>query len=405
MTDEDYERYEGYVNQAKDYIESYDPNETVDYNDSRLTDVKNEQSQKEKEINDTYDSLTQEANKFYQDQIEASKEYAQKQSELQQQNTDLAIEEINQQKDKAEKDYTKEQKGSYVDYQKQTNKYGVNAERMAVSGLSNSGYSESSNVSMYNTYQNRVATARESYSQAVVNYNNSIKEARLANSSALAEIAYNALQQQLELALQGFQYKNSLLEARTNQLNINNSRYDELYQRVLDQMNQEIANRQNRYYKSVETVENYNNILEQMRQFNAELEEKRAQREENRRQFEKEYAQREQQYQREYDLSMQKIAEERAASQAAQQQLLVQDTQQDNSLNANTQNASKFMESMGSAIDNAMKIIKNPVKQENAEQLKKKLPILQQAIIEQYEKGVITKEQAYSLFNKMEGYI
>ena len=240
MTDEDYERYEGYVNQAKDYIESYDPNETVDYNDSRLTDVKNEQSQKEKEINDTYDSLTQEANKFYQDQIEASKEYAQKQSELQQQNTDLAIEEINQQKDKAEKDYTKEQKGSYVDYQKQTNKYGVNAERMAVSGLSNSGYSESSNVSMYNTYQNRVATARESYSQAVVNYNNSIKEARLANSSALAEIAYNALQQQLELALQGFQYKNSLLEARTNQLNINNSRYDELYQRVLDQMNQEM---------------------------------------------------------------------------------------------------------------------------------------------------------------------
>lgn len=212
----------------------------VNYNDEKLTGIKTEQAQKEAEIDQTYNNMINNSDAFYQEQINASKEYADKQSQLQQQNTDLAIEKINQEKEKAEKDYTKEQKASYADFQKQTNKYGVNAEQMAASGLTNSGYSESSNVSMYNTYQNRVTSARESYNQAVLNYNNSIKEAQLANNSALAEISFNALQQQLELSLQGFQYKNSLLQTKIDQINSSNARYDNMYQNMLSQINAEL---------------------------------------------------------------------------------------------------------------------------------------------------------------------
>ena len=172
---------------------------------------------------------------------------------MQQANTDFAIEKIEQEKQQAEKDYTKEQKGAYTDYQRQSNAYGVNAEQMASSGLNNSGYSETSKVSMYNTYQNRVATARDSFNKAVLNYNNSIKEAQLANNSALAEIYYNALKTQLELGLEGFQYKNTLLQ---NQMSAKQNLEDSYYNRwhdVLDQINKE------------------NELAEQIRQYNENL--------------------------------------------------------------------------------------------------------------------------------------
>ena len=164
-----------------------------------------------------------------------------KQQEIQQQNTDFAIEKIEQQKGQAHKDYLREQSGAYTDWQKQSNAYGVKAEQMAQSGLMNAGFGESSQVSMFNTYQNRVATARDSYNNAVLNYNNAIKDAQLQNNSKLAEIAFQALQQQLELSLQGFQYKNQLIIEQANKKQELDNTYYSRYQDVLQQMNQENA--------------------------------------------------------------------------------------------------------------------------------------------------------------------
>lgn len=211
----------------------------IDYNDQRFKQVESEKQSALDNANNTYNTMINNSDKYYQDQIQASKDYATKQQEIQQANTDFAIEKIEQQKEQTEKDYTKEQKGAYADYQKQTNDYGVNAEQMASSGLSNSGYSESSKVSMYNTYQNRVATARDSFDRSILNYNNGIKDAQLQNNSALAEIAYNALQKQLELGLQGFQYKNSLLESQLNMQQTIENTYQNKWQSVLDQMNKD----------------------------------------------------------------------------------------------------------------------------------------------------------------------
>ena len=322
LSDEMLSEFGEYIDKAKEYVKNYNPDEKVDYNDQRLLDVKNEQAQQEANINQTYENMINNSNQFYQDQINASKEYAEKQSELQQQNTDFAIEKINQEKEQTQKDYTKEQKASYSDYQKQINQYGVNAEQLAAAGLKNSGYSESSIVSMYNTYQNRVATARDGFNRAILNYNNSIKEAQLANNSKLAEISYNALQQQLELSLQGFQYKNNLIEAKINQINANNTRYDNKYQNVLAQINQEISNRQSLYNQYSGALQAYNNLLEDIRQFNAQMDAQTAQREEQRRQWEAEFAETQRQNERNYQLQLQKLAEERAARKAAQQQQL-----------------------------------------------------------------------------------
>lgn len=215
------------------------PNYSINYDDERFQTVESEKQTALNQINDTYNNMISQSDKFYQDQIQASKDYAETQKQNQQANTDFAIEKIEQQKDQAQKDYVKEQTASYVDWQKQSNQYGANAEQMASQGLNNTGYSESSQVSMYNTYQNRVATARESFNKAVLEYDNAIKDAQLQNNSALAEIAYNALQAQLELSLQGFQYKNELLQTQIQQQQNTEDRYYSRWQDVLSQMNTE----------------------------------------------------------------------------------------------------------------------------------------------------------------------
>lgn len=216
------------------------PTYEIDYEDKRLTGIEDEKNQKLTAEEMTYGSMIDNTDKFYQAQIDASKDWANQQSQIQQEQTDFTIEQIEQQKEQAQKDYTKEHAGAYVDWQKQSNQYGVNAEKMASAGLAGTGFSESSQVSMYNTYQNRVATARESFNKAVLNYNNAIKDARLQNNAALAEIAANALQQQLELSLQGFQYKNQLISELSDKKMQIESLYNDKWKTQLDVMNKEI---------------------------------------------------------------------------------------------------------------------------------------------------------------------
>lgn len=213
----------------------------VNYNDKRFTQVNNEKAVALKENETTYNNMINNSDKYYQAQIDASKDWANTQTQLQNEQTDFAIEKIEQQKDQAYKDYIKEQTGAYVDWQKQSDPYGVNAEQRASQGMANGGYAESSQVAMYTAYQNRVATARDVYNRAVLNYDNAMKDARLQNKSVLAEIAYKSLQQQLELSLQGFQYKNTLvLEKAKTKREIDNTYYSR-YQDVLNQINTENA--------------------------------------------------------------------------------------------------------------------------------------------------------------------
>jgi hypothetical protein len=235
--------------------------------DKDLLAVRDEEATELDKSGAEFDSQIAQSDAYFDKQIDATKDWANKQQELQQEQTDFTIEKIEQQKDQAKKDYTKEQSGAYVDWQKQSNQYGANAEKMAAAGMANSGYSESSQVSMYNTYQSRVTAARESYNRAVLNYDNAIKEAQLQNSSILAEIAYNALQKQLELSLQGFQYKNTLVLEKAKARREIQSLYQSKYKDVLNQINAENA------------------LEEEKRQFNENKKLQQAQLAEEKRQF------------------------------------------------------------------------------------------------------------------------
>lgn len=225
----------------------------VNYNDKRFAEVESAKKDALNNANTTYDQMINGTDAQYNELIQANKDYATQQQQIQQENTNFAIEQINQQKDKAEKDYTKEQTAAYTDYQKATNQYGVGAEQQANAGLQNTGFAESSKVQAFTSYQNRYATAREVYNNAVLSYDNAIKDAQLKNNAQLAEIAFQSLQKQLEYALQGFQYKNQLLQTKLNtQLEIDNE-YNNRYQQVLAQINTE------------------NSLAEQIRQFNEQM--------------------------------------------------------------------------------------------------------------------------------------
>lgn len=232
---------------------------TVNYDDKRFQNVEAQEKQALTNVNNMYNDMIQNTDKYYNDMTNAAENYGKQQAQIQQANTDFAIEKINQQKDQLYKDYQREQKGAYADWQKQSNQYGVNAEQLATSGLRNTGYSESSQVSMYNTYQNRLGQARDTYQRAVVDYDNGIKEAQLTNNAKLAEIAYQTLSAKLELGLNNFQYRNQLLGKQMEaQQTINNTYYGR-WQDVLSQINNE------------------NKLAEEQRQFNEKMTEERRQ--------------------------------------------------------------------------------------------------------------------------------
>jgi hypothetical protein len=282
-------------------------NYEINYDDERFGQVDSDKQQALTELEQTYGGMINESDKYYQAQIDASKQWAEQQQQIQQDQTDFTIEQIEQQKDKAHKDYLKEQSGAYVDWQKQSNQYGAAAEQQAAAGMAGSGFSESSQVGMYNAYQNRVMTAREVFAQATLAYDNNIKEARLQNNAAMAEIALQAYIQQTELALQGFQYKNNLvLEQANKKVELDNTYYG----RYLDVLNQ--INRENEQAEAIRQYEqNYALSIKQyeesVRQFNADYELKKKEYQEGIRQFNEEIARLKAKDKKEYELEIKNL--------------------------------------------------------------------------------------------------
>lgn len=102
-------------------------------------------------------------------------------------------------KDRAAQSYQQEQSAAYSDYQRQVDPYGAQAEQLAASGLSNSGYAESLKTQAYVAYQNRLAVARQSYESTLASFENSFNEAKMQNDAKRAELAFQTFQTQYEM--------------------------------------------------------------------------------------------------------------------------------------------------------------------------------------------------------------
>ena len=209
------------------------------YTDPRFTKVN---ESREKATNDNksfYEKQADELNAGYDEAISGLNEHTEKMVNAQNEQTDLAIEKLETEQKRAEQDYIKEQSAAYTDWQKQSNQYGANAEAMASQGLTNTGYSESSQVSMYNAYQNRVAVARQSFERVSADFNLGMAEARAQNSAALAEIYYNAYKEKSALILSQIVANQEIWKNWQTQQSVIDSRHDNLWQNVLTQINTE----------------------------------------------------------------------------------------------------------------------------------------------------------------------
>ena len=245
-------------------------NYDIELDNPELVNIKSQATDALDALDTAYDGMWKEYDAANKQIISDTKAYGKQQAQLQQQQTDFAIEKIEQQREQAKKDYTKEQSGAYVDYQKQSNEYGVNAEQQAAIGMANTGYSESSQVAMYNTWQNRVAAAREAFNIANLNYDNMIQEAKLQNSSILAEIAFNTLKQANEYIIAGVQYKNQLLNDKTSQKLSTQNYWQSVYNDMIDvlEANKAREMQNDQYNKSYELQQA--ELAEKKRQFDKE---------------------------------------------------------------------------------------------------------------------------------------
>ena len=308
----------------------------VDYNDERFQEVETDKQAALNSVDEAYGQVIGSTDELYQKQINATEEWGQKQQDLQNEQTDFLIEKIEQDKAQAQKDYIKEQSGAYADWQKQSNQYGVKAEQQAAAGLTGTGYSESSQVAMYNNYQNRIVAAREVFAQAKLNYDNSIKEAKLQNSSVLAEIAYQTLQTTLQLGLDNAMYNNELILEKANQkIELENeywNRSQDVYNQIMEEnkLAESVRQYEKNYELQVKEFEEQqrqwkadydlrvDELDEKIRQFDLEIERLKAKdAEENARAIEELELQREmfeeekRQYKKDYALKQDQLAEEK----------------------------------------------------------------------------------------------
>lgn len=225
----------------------------VNYEDDRFKQVENEKQSELNKYNEAYNDLINERNNFTNQQQEMVDRWENTQKDIANKNLQYQKDLIGQQRKKAEQAYQNEAKASYIDYQKEVDKYGVSRENVVNNGLSNSGYAESSKVDMYNTYQNRLGTARKSMQDAGIEFDNAIRQAQLSNDETLAQNALTALQNKLNIILEGFNYKS---EQENNRLNWNNTFNNNYYNR----------------YKDVESQINYENeTAEKIRQYNEQM--------------------------------------------------------------------------------------------------------------------------------------
>lgn len=130
-----------------------------------------------------------------------------KQQEMIDNQTQLNINELERNKNKLDKETVKTNQGLYTEYKKQSNQFGASAEQLARQGLGNSGYAETTETSLFNTYQKNVTetlnNSRDLKADFDFQISQTMKQADVQKANASLEI----YAQRLQLATQLFQFR------------------------------------------------------------------------------------------------------------------------------------------------------------------------------------------------------
>lgn len=182
-----------------------------------------------------------------------------KQNEILNQQTQMQIDQINRNKAELDKETAKTNSGLYTEYKKASNPYGANAEQLFTQGLGNSGYAESTQTSLYNTYQKNITDTINTSNKLKADFDFKIQQAM-----------QNRDVQQAQYALEMYKQKMNLL---TQEYDLKNNKEQDLYNRGIDERNynyqvgrDQVADSQ--WEKEYQQMLKENELAEQWRQKN-----------------------------------------------------------------------------------------------------------------------------------------
>lgn len=123
--------------------------------------------------------------------------------------TELNVAELERNKQEVDKDADKTNKALYAEYRKTSNPYGSNAENLASYGLGNSGYAETTQTNLYNTYQKNITDTLNNARDLKADFDFQISKARQTGDITLAQNALEIYNQKMQLLTQEYELRNN----------------------------------------------------------------------------------------------------------------------------------------------------------------------------------------------------
>ena len=123
--------------------------------------------------------------------------------------TQMNVDALERNKAEVDEQATKTNQGLYSEYKKASNPYGVNAEATYAKGLGNSGYAETTQTNLYNTYQKNVTDTVNNAQKLKADFDFQISQARQNGDITLAQNALQIYMQKMELLTQEYELRNN----------------------------------------------------------------------------------------------------------------------------------------------------------------------------------------------------
>lgn len=167
-------------------------------------------------------------------------ESLQKQNDIVNRQTQMQVDNLARQKEDIDKEAIKQNRALYQDYRKASNPFGAQAENLAGQGLANSGYAETTQSRLYNTYQNNITSTLNNARDLKADVDFQINQARQNGDITIAQNALELYKQKLQLL--------------SEEYDLRNNREQFLYQKSQDALQQSNWLKEYNYQKSRDKV-------------------------------------------------------------------------------------------------------------------------------------------------------
>lgn len=148
------------------------------------------------------ENLTNQQNSMLDESLKQQQDIVNKQ-------TQMNIDALERNKAEIDEQTTKTNQGLYSEYKKASNPYGVNAEQLYSRGLGNTGYAETTQTNLYNTYQKNVTDTVNNAQKLKSDFDFQISQARQNGDITLAQNALEIYKQKMQLLTQEYELKNN----------------------------------------------------------------------------------------------------------------------------------------------------------------------------------------------------